>query len=261
MPGAQRPPVNPGSFLPLGHVFPPILDRQSLPGRVLVVVAHPDDEIIGVGGLLAFHGRRGDDVRVIHATAGDAGDPDGRHDNVAKMRQGEVRAALAQLGIGAPECLGFEDGGLEQHADELGERLRAEFDEYAPELVYTFHGGEFHADHRTVAERSCEARAALPDGCRVHLFGVNQTVAFGALYDYSDLVEQKQAALACFKSQLAYLDFATKVMHRDQAATVNVELIEVTHAELIQCLCKDTWPRALELDDAALGFARRGEGS
>jgi len=244
-----------------GHVFPPILDRQALPERVLVVAAHPDDEVIAVGGLLAFHGRRGDEVRVVHATAGDAGDPEGRHEDVAELRRAEIRVALAELGIDEPVGLGFADGQLEQHAGELTERLRGEFAAYAPELLYTFHGGEFHADHRTVARACCAARDALPDSCRVHLFGVNQVVAFGALYDYSDLVERKQAALACFESQLAYLDFATKVMYRDQAATVNVELPEITHAELVRCVDKHSWQQALDLDDAALAFARRGDGS
>ncbi len=227
---------------PSGHVFPPIRSREDLPDDVLVVVAHPDDEVIGIGGLLAFHGRRGDRVSIVHATDGASGDPGARHADIAALRQGEVRAALATLEIGAPDCLGFGDGQLERDEARLTAAVGAHFAGRAPRLVYSFHGGEFHADHRALARACCAASGHLPEGCRVLLFGVNQVVAFGALYDYSDLVTKKRQALACFRSQLAYLDFATKVMHRDQAATVNVELPEVTHAELLVEVRAQSWP-------------------
>ncbi|MFQ5505456.1 MAG: hypothetical protein ACE5F1_11755, partial [Planctomycetota bacterium] len=120
-------------------------------------------------------------------------------------------------------------------------------------LVYTFHGGEYHSDHQSVARAACKARAALPGETSVHLFGVNQTVPFGSLYDYTRLAETKKRALACFESQLAYLDFASKVMYRDQAATVNVEMPEVTHAELILAVRVEDWPRHIEQCEAWLG--------
>ena len=100
-------------------MFPPILPRDPLPSRVLVVVAHPDDEVIGIGGLLAFHGRRGDEVEVVHATRGGGGDPEARHDDIEALRQQEVEEALATLGVGAPRDLGFEDGSLVARRNEL----------------------------------------------------------------------------------------------------------------------------------------------
>jgi LmbE family N-acetylglucosaminyl deacetylase len=235
-----------------GHVFPRIRARDDLPRRALVVVAHPDDEVIGIGGLLAFHGRRGDAVRVVHATGGGGGDPQGRHDDILRLRRAEVRAALATLGLAAPGDLGFEDGTLGQQAGRLQDRLAAEFRTEQPPLVYTFFGGEYHADHRALARAACAARDALPAGCRVLLFGVNHVPPFAELWDYSDLVERKKAALTCFRSQLAYLDFASKVMHRDQAATVNVELPEVTHAELLVEVDRTTWPQHLARMDSFL---------
>ena len=51
-------------------LFPPILDPNTLPRRVLVVAPHSDDEIFGCGGMLAFHAERGDDVRVLVLTDG-----------------------------------------------------------------------------------------------------------------------------------------------------------------------------------------------
>ncbi len=246
------------------HFFPPIRDPNDLPRRVLVLAAHPDDEVIGIGGLLDFHGKRGDSVLVMHATNGSAGDPDAKHEDIQDLRRREVTSALHVLGIPPPRTLGFEDGKLSAVHEELVPALESLFEKEAPELLYTFHGGEYHADHRSLASAACEARESLPAECRVLLFGVNQVVPFGALYEYSSRVKQKQKALACFQSQLAYLDFASKVMHRDQAATVNVELPEITHAELILESSLQAWPRHLAHASAvaqdALGPLEGGPG-
>ncbi|PIE22460.1 MAG: hypothetical protein CSA62_12045 [Planctomycetota bacterium] len=236
----------------LGHRFPAICDPNALPSRVLVLAAHPDDEVIGIGGLLAFHGQRGDRVRVVHATRGDAGDPGARHQEIAKLREDELRRALAELGLAPGENLGYGDGALAQHLDPLTRDLRTLFEEDAPELLYVFHAGEYHSDHRSLAQAAFDARMALPEACRILLFGVNQVVPFGDLYEYSARVESKRRALACFESQLAYLDFASKVMHRDQAATVNVELPEITHAELILETCRSGWQDHVESSRRAL---------
>ena len=232
------------------HAFPPIRDASTLPREVLVVVAHPDDEVIGLGGLLAFHGRRGDAVEVVHATGGDKGDPAGKHDDIAAIRQQEVRAALAALELGEPRSLGFEDGALASSFDALVASLRDVYTARRPDVVYSFFPGEYHGDHRTLARACCAAREALPVDCRILLFGVNQPVPCGSLWNYSDLVDRKKAALACFKSQLAYLDFATKVMERDRAATVNVEDPSVTHAELLVETSVESWGEYLRRFDA-----------
>src|SRR5436190_24069407 len=70
--------------------------------RLLVLAPHPDDEVIGCGGLVALHLREGRKVRVVVATdGGQAGD--------AATRQRESRAALASLGDAEIEFLNFPD--------------------------------------------------------------------------------------------------------------------------------------------------------
>ena len=243
----------------LSHVFPPILPREALPRKVLTVVAHPDDEIIAIGGLLAFHGQRGDEVAVLHATPGAQGDPEGRFEDLPALRLFEVTRALQILGIKAPRCLDLEDGTLASRIEDLTGLLREQFAEVGPELLYVFHPGEFHSDHRALARAACEARDALPRSCHVHLIGVNQVPPYASLYDYTDLLESKKKALACFETQLAYLDFASKVMQRDQAATVNVELTEITHCEQVLPCNLEDWPQIVENSDDARRLALGGQ--
>lgn len=75
--------------------------------RLLAVFAHPDDETIGAGGLLALAARAGVDVSVVTCTRGERGEvipPDLAHladdpDQLALRREAELSAALAELGV------------------------------------------------------------------------------------------------------------------------------------------------------------------
>src|SRR5664279_305672 len=75
------------------------LPRLEVPGagdRLLVVAAHPDDESLGAGGLIAAAVARGADVRVIVATDGEASHPDSTTHTPAQLaitRRAEVTAA------------------------------------------------------------------------------------------------------------------------------------------------------------------------
>ena len=52
------------------------------------------------------------------------------------------------------------------------------------------------------------------------------------MFDVTAYMDRKQHALAAFESQLAYNDFRLKILHRDNAATVNIEDPTIQHAEL-----------------------------
>lgn len=111
-------------------------------GRVLIVAAHPDDEVIGVGGQLH---RLRDRVEIVEVTDGS---PDGNPDYAWTRRQ-ELECALALAGIPSNRChrLGIRDQDASFHLSELGRRLAA----FRPELVIThpYEGG--HPDHDSSA--------------------------------------------------------------------------------------------------------------
>ena len=75
--------------------------------RLLAVFAHPDDETIGAGGLLALAVAAGVDVSVVTCTRGEQGEvipPELGHltadpDRLARRREQELSAALAELGV------------------------------------------------------------------------------------------------------------------------------------------------------------------
>ena len=214
------------------HLFSPLLPRDPLQGPVLVLAAHPDDEVIGAGSMLAWHASRGHAVTVVHATDGAAGDPGRREHDIRAVRRREGIEALARLGVGEPRHWDLPDGELPEHLDQLAGRIAAVMREIAPRTLYSFHGGEAHRDHRAVAAATAAAAHALPADCRCLLYGVNFVPPGGTLFDVTDVYPRCYRALQAYASQNAYIDLPGMSEHRGRAATVNVDVPGVLYGEL-----------------------------
>ena len=227
-------------------LFPPLLPKDDLRPPVLAIAAHPDDEVIPAGAMLAWHRDQGHEVTVLHLTDGAQGDPDAKFGDIKAVRREEGREALRRLGVEDVRSLDFNDGELPETLDGITAVIREAFVEIQPQTLYSFFFSEAHRDHRAVSHAVAAASDALPAGCRCLLFGVNQVVMGGTMFDVSDYMDRKQHALAAFKSQLEYNDFALKILHRDHAATVNVEDQAVQYGELFADLSPDQMTPMLE---------------
>src|SRR5262249_8591511 len=105
---------------------PPLAMRFSSATRLLVVSPHPDDEILGAGGLIQRVLHAGGEVQVVYMTSGDGfqeGVAMARHIShpgfqdyraYGTLREAEAKQALAILGVPsqAVRFLGFPDAGL-----------------------------------------------------------------------------------------------------------------------------------------------------
>jgi len=141
-----------------------------MPG-LLSFHAHPDDEVISTGGVLAHYSRIGEQVVVVTATDGAEGeihnydDPDSLKPQLAEMRALEIAAALSVLGVKHHEFLGYRDSGMmgteaNNHPNafwradftEATKRLVGLIRKYQPEVmtVYDPFGGYGHPDHINV---------------------------------------------------------------------------------------------------------------
>jgi len=128
---------------------------------VLVVAAHPDDEILGAGGLIAEAERRGLPVEVVVATDGAAsGEP-----GIAARRSAESSAAIRVLAPSARVVeLGLPDGCTDEYRDQLRTGLvEVIAGRSSDTLLVAPWTGDGHRDHRVVGEEV----AALADGRRM----------------------------------------------------------------------------------------------
>lgn len=147
-----------------------------LPGwrRVLVVVAHPDEESFGLGAVIDAFVRAGAEVEVLSLTSGEAStlaeglDPTvDRHANLPAIRAAELAAAAAALGVCRTTLLTHPDGGLSTLAEgPLAVDIRAAIEVFAPDglLVFDTSGVTGHPDHATASlvAASVAAGSGLP---------------------------------------------------------------------------------------------------
>lgn len=162
-----------------------------MPLALMCVHAHPDDETISNGGVLARAAGEGMRTAVVTATGGERGeivgagmDPDEVRPRLAQVRRDELAAALAILGAGAPRFLGYRDSGMlgTEGNDDPGSFWRAPFDEavgrlvteirdFRPDVLVTYDafGGYGHPDHvqahrvSLVAAEACAVGGLFPD--------------------------------------------------------------------------------------------------
>jgi len=242
----------------MNHLFSPLLPKDPLQGPVLVLAAHPDDEVIGAGGMLAHHAARGHEVVVVHATDGAQGDPGQREaGDIRDVRRAEGDEALRRLGLGPARHWDLPDGQLPEHLDDLTRRVEEVAREVQPKTLYSFHAGEAHRDHRAIAKATADAAAALPNDCRCLLYGVNFVPAGGTLFDTTDTYPKAYAALKAYSSQNAYIDLPGMSEHRGRAATVNLDIDGVLYGEMFLDLRPAELAELHELHDRFHRFIQR----
>ncbi|MFP3947435.1 MAG: PIG-L deacetylase family protein [Longimicrobiales bacterium] len=134
--------------------------------RLTCVLAHPDDETLGTGGILARYGDEGVETSLITATRGDAGryrTPDTPHpgrEALGRIREKELRAAADVLGVRDVSILGYPDGELDQvDAPDAVSRIAAHLRRLRPHVVVTFDpfGSYGHPDHIAVSQLATAA--------------------------------------------------------------------------------------------------------
>ncbi len=129
--------------------------------RLVVVAAHPDDETLGAGGLIADLAARGASIDVVVATAGEASHPRSTTVTPAELagrRDGEVRAAVQALAPSARlHLLGLPDGHLADHVPTLVSAL-TDLVEPGCLLVAPWRG-DGHPDHEAAGRAAALASA------------------------------------------------------------------------------------------------------
>lgn len=180
---------------------------------IVVVAAHPDDEVLGCGGVMAKHAGEGDRVHVVVVTRGmpELYSAEG----VTRTRE-ELRRANRLLGVDSVRYLDFPAPALDATPGyQIAGALHAALLELRPDVLYLPHHGDIHGDHR--ATNLATMVAARPNGA-IH---VPRMLAYETLsesewgnpngsdafqptvfIDISKYLEDKLRAMACYETQL-----------------------------------------------------------
>ena len=129
--------------------------------RVLVVAAHPDDEVLGMGGTIAVHTSGGDALRVLVVTDGSSTQYPGDSATRARKEEEALRAA-AELGVDDYVHLDLPDMRLDTlaHVD-VNRVIEEHVRDFTPEVVYTVQP-DVNRDHRVLFDSVAVATRPTP---------------------------------------------------------------------------------------------------
>jgi Uncharacterized proteins, LmbE homologs, COG2120 len=181
--------------------------------NVLIVAAHPDDEVLGCGGVTVRHVERGDRVYVVVVTRGF---PEIFSPEIDEEDRQHAREAHEILGGAGIFFLDFPAPRLDTvPGHELADALREVIFSVNADVIYTPFGGDLHADHKATYLATLVASRPV-NNCPVRRLLCYETLsetdwasplddsAFKptVFVDISDVLERKLQALACFRNEL-----------------------------------------------------------
>ncbi len=183
--------------------------RESNVGRsVLVIAAHPDDEILGCGGTVALHTSAGDRVTALLACEGESL----RYGSEGVGQRANTFAAAGKLGVADVRLLNFPDQRLDTVTlTDLITPIENAVEELQPAVVYCQWGGDINRDHQILFDATLVAtRPTVPCIEAVYAFDTASSTEWGyprnfvpdTWMDITSTIERKLSAMACYESEL-----------------------------------------------------------
>lgn len=174
---------------------------KSLPRRLLVIAAHPDDETFGCGGTIALEVAQGNQVTVCCLTG-------------TAARHRELKAACDVLGA---EVIAFKGKDLSLTVPGVANRLIPIIQKVRPEVIISHSAEDYHPDHRAIyqafqraaewAGHSTQYKKKAWRPQRLFSFEINTLFAEPTVFvDISEIIELKTQAISEYQSQLKKTD-------------------------------------------------------
>jgi LmbE family N-acetylglucosaminyl deacetylase len=222
---------------------------MNMAKKILVVAAHPDDEILGCGGTIAAHAQAGDEVHVVIMAEGLTSRLAQRDTNAVQPELANLadiaRKANAMLGVASLTLHGLPDNRMDS-LDRLDviKLVEQELERITPAVVYTHHAGDLNIDHRVVHESVLTACRPMPGHSVQSLlfFEVPSSTEWmpaasapcfapNWFVDISGTLDLKRKALECYQSEMRAWPHARSIQAVQhlagwRGATIGVEAAE-----------------------------------
>jgi LmbE family N-acetylglucosaminyl deacetylase len=181
--------------------------------NVLVIAAHPDDEALGCGGVIARHTARGDVIDIVFVADGETSRAGAAMRQVSERRD-QARAAAELLGAQPPRFLDLPDNRLDSVPIlDVVQALAKATTDLRPDLIYTHHDGDLNVDHRVVCQVVLTLHRPLADSTvsEIRAFEVLSSTGWSVpvesfapvcFVDISAALDKKIAALGCYGGEM-----------------------------------------------------------
>lgn len=231
---------------------------------VLVVAAHPDDEILGVGATVARHAAMGDAVYALILGEGQTSRGAHRQDTGR-----EVVDALHQNTLESAKAVGFRKVFFADFPDnrfddidllDIVKAVEQKIQELQPQVIYTHYSGDLNVDHQYTA------RAVLTATRPIGNYSVEEIYAFETLsssewnfdhsaqpafcpnvfVDITDYYDKKEQAMRCYVSELCVFPHPRSLDGMDVLSRMRGMAAGMERAEAFQLIRKTLGKYKLE---------------
>lgn len=187
--------------------------------KILVIAAHPDDEILGVGGTMARYVAQGDEVAVMIVTDGSTSQyrQNENIDAILAEKKNETEVACTIVGVKKIFYGELPDMKLDviSHID-INEKIEKVLEEFKPEIVFTHFWGDVNKDHKMVYESTLVAcrpvmnqivkkiyAYSVPSSTEWNFGNVSNTFSPNTFIDIDgEYSEKKYLAMNAYKKEL-----------------------------------------------------------
>lgn len=226
---------------------------------VLVVAAHPDDEILGVGGTVARHVSEGDAVYALilgeGQTSRSAHREDTGRDVVEELHQNTLESAKA-VGFESVFFADFPDNRFDDvDLLDIVKVVEKRIEKIQPKIIYTHYSGDLNVDHQYTARAVLTATRPMADCCVEEIYAFETLSSSEWNFDYSmhpsfcpnvfvditDFYEKKERAMDCYISELCSFPHPRSLTGMDVLSKMRGMAVGMERAEafmLIRKICR-----------------------
>ena len=216
--------------------------------NILIVAAHPDDEVLGCGGAILLYKKKGFNIHVAFMTDGENSRQSNQNQvtphDIANRRE-SAKKCLKILGVDSYSFNNFPDNEMDSVSIlEVTKYVEKLIHEHKPSMIFTHHIGDVNIDHQIChravltasrPQNSCPVKTILsfeiPSSTEWQFVSSNQSFSPNIFLDISEFFEKKIEALKCYSKELRDSPHPRSIEGVSNLAMYRGSTIGVNHAE------------------------------
>jgi LmbE family N-acetylglucosaminyl deacetylase len=220
--------------------------------KVIVISAHPDDEVLGCGGTLLKHKHEGDEIHWIIITG--VFEKQGYTKEIIQNRQQEIEKINNLIGVSSIHQLNYPTMSLNSASlNKLIPQISTIFKKINPEVIYVMNRSDAHSDHRVAFEAImvCTKSFRYPSIKKILMYECISETEFAAalpenaflpnyFVDISPYMEQKITMMKVYGSEIDEQPFPRSVKNIEALAIHRGAQSGVEYAESFMII-KEIW--------------------
>ncbi len=214
--------------------------------NIIIISAHPDDEVLGAGGTLLKHKRKGDGIYWLITT--NVFEEQGFSKERVMSRQKEIERVAKKLGVKKVFKLDFPTMSLSTESlIDMVPKVSKVFTEVKPEIMYCLNRSDAHSDHRVTfdAVMVCTKSFRYPFVKQILMYECISETEFAPqlhekvfipnyFVDITEFFEEKIEIMKIYESEIGEHPFPRSLRNMEALATYRGASVGVEYAEAFQ---------------------------